>query len=72
MNKEQITANFKAAHTKAVVNVANAQHAVMEAQAGLAAARKTQQALEKQYRLDMAEATTDVQGELPLNDAKKK
>lgn len=72
MNKEQIQANFKANHKAAVAAVADAQFTVMDAQAALAAAREKQRGLEKQFRLDMAAATTDPQGELFETGAKKK
>lgn len=64
MNKEQIQANFKAAHKAAVASVADAQFTVMDAQAALASAREVQRSLEKQFRLDMAAATASPQGEL--------
>lgn len=72
MTKAQIQANFKAAHKTAVAAVADAQFTVMDAQAALAAARETQRGLEKQFRLDMAAATTDPQGELFEKSAGKK
>jgi hypothetical protein len=72
MNREQITANFKAAHKQAILNVTDAQHAVMEAQAKLAAARKAAQNLEKKYREEYANATEDTQLEMPLDGGKKK
>lgn len=71
MTKEQIKANFKSAHAKAVGDVAAAQYVQMEAQAALAAARTVQRDLEKQFRLDMAAPDTSAQMELPLDTKKK-
>lgn len=71
-NKEQIKANFKAAHGKAVQAVADAQYVQMEAAASLATARAHQRDLEKQFREDMAKPDQSNQMELPLESGKKK
>lgn len=72
MNKAQIRANFQAAHSKAVANVAAAQFVVMDAQATLANARTTQRELERKFKEDMANATESTQIELPLAQGGKK
>jgi hypothetical protein len=71
MTKEQIKANFKSAHGKAVENVAAAQYVQMEAAANLANARKVQRDLEKQFRDDMAAPDTSDQLSIPFDGKKK-
>lgn len=71
MTIEQIKANFKEAHGKAVQAVAAAQYTQMEAAAALASARANQQAIEKQFREDMKNTPLGVQGELDLKGGKK-
>ena len=71
MTVEQIKANFKEAHGKAVKAVADAQYTQMEAAAALATARANQQAIEKQFREDMKNPPLGVQGELDLKGGKK-
>lgn len=72
MSADQIKSTFKEAHANQLQKVANAQFVHMEAAANLAAERVLLRELEKNFRVDMASATSDNQLQLPLGDAKKK
>jgi hypothetical protein len=65
MNKEQIKANFKAAHAAQLSKVANAQFNQMDAAAELANQRIILRGIERQFKEDMAQPDTSAQLELP-------